>query len=127
MILYHTAESYGRHEPLTRAQLRSKVMELFNVTPVPTWPYGFLNGHSDNITLCLATPLEESRMNVTKAAARQQVQNPIDFVQNIHMELIFNMDEVGSEEWADRKPKNIFAPTARAEETVYYAVKRGGR
>jgi hypothetical protein len=37
------------------------------------------------------------------------------------------MDEVGREEWADRKSKKIFVPTVRAEETVHYAVKRGGR
>jgi hypothetical protein len=64
-------------------------------------------------------------MNVIKATARRHVQNLITFVQNIHAELCFKIDEVGSEEWADRKPKKIFVPTFRAEETVHSAVKRG--
>jgi hypothetical protein len=51
----------------------------------------------------------------------------IDFVQDIHTELIFNMDEIGWEEWADRKLKKVFIPTVRPEKTVHHAVKRGGR
>jgi hypothetical protein len=96
------------------------MLELFNVTPATTWGYKFLNRQSNNIALCLATPQEESIMNVTKAAVRRHVQNLTDLVQNIHTELFFNIDEVGSEEWTDRKPNKVFLPTVRAEETVHY-------
>jgi hypothetical protein len=103
------------------------VLELFDVSPALTWPYEFLNRHSDNIILCLAIPQKESRINVTKVAARRRVQNLIEFVRNIHMALIFNIDEVESEEWAERKPKKVFVPAVRAEETVHHALKRGRR
>jgi hypothetical protein len=126
IILHHIREAYRRYEPLPRTQLRSKVLERFNVTPAATRSYEFLNRHSNNITLCRAIPQEESRMNIIVAAARRHIQNMIDFVQNIHTELIFNMDEVGSEEWADRKPKKVFVPIVLAQETLHYAVKRGG-
>jgi hypothetical protein len=66
-------------------------------------------------------------MNVAKTAAQRHVKNLIDFVQNIHTEFVFKMDEVGSEEWADAKPKKAFVPTFRAEETIRCDVKRGGR
>jgi hypothetical protein len=66
-------------------------------------------------------------MNVIKAAARCHVQNLIVFVQNIHAELCFKMDEVGLEEWAGRKPKKIFVPTVRAEETVHSVMKCRGQ
>jgi hypothetical protein len=66
-------------------------------------------------------------MNVTKAAARGHMQNLIEFVYNIHTEFIFNMDEIGSEERTDRKPKKVFIPAVWAQETIDYTVKRGGR
>jgi hypothetical protein len=127
MIIHQIVEAHAHDEPLTRALLRSKVLNLFGATPGAAWPYHFLKRRSDQIAISVAIPQEESRMNVTKAVARKHVQKLVDFVQNIHTELVFNLDEVGSEEWADRKPKKVFAPTVRAEKTVHHPVNRGGR
>jgi hypothetical protein len=44
----------------------------------------------------------------------------IRFVQNVHAEFVFNMDEVGSEELADRKAENPSALAVRAEKAVQF-------
>jgi hypothetical protein len=100
----------NHHEPLTSSD---------------TWPYDFLKRHSDEIAFALALPQEESKMNLTKGITQEHVHKLIGFGSNVHTELVFTMDEVGSEEWSDRKPKNVLTPAVRAEKTGSYQVKRG--
>jgi hypothetical protein len=39
-------------------------------------------------------------------------------------EFVFNLDEVGSADWEDRKPKKIIVPISIPEEDVYHPVSR---
>jgi hypothetical protein len=35
-------------------------------------------------------------------------------------ELVFNLDEVGSSDWEDRKPKNVIVPRAASPDAIYH-------
>jgi hypothetical protein len=65
----------------------------------------FVHRHPEGLEHAKAYPQEEARMRVTKEIARMHVANLINYVTDIPTELIFNIDEVGSQEWADRKAR----------------------
>jgi hypothetical protein len=39
-------------------------------------------------------------------------------------ELVFNLDEVGSSDWEDRKPRRVIAPRTVSPDDVYHPVSR---
>jgi hypothetical protein len=49
-------------------------------------------------------------MTVTQEIARTHIANLVNDVHDIPTELVFNIDEVGSQEWADRKPRRVVIP-----------------
>jgi hypothetical protein len=48
--------------------------------------------------------------------------NMKNYVEGILVQLEFNIDEVDSSDWEDRKPKKILIPSDMAYETVFHAV-----
>jgi hypothetical protein len=67
-------------------------------------------------------------MNVTKEIARKYVAKLEHCMREVPTELIFNPDEVGSQEWADRKSRSVLIPRqfgrSRAGCSVLRAEKR---
>ena len=45
-------------------------------------------------------------------------------MEGVPTELIFNLDEVGMQKWADRKKKKILAPVDMKNSRIEYAVER---
>jgi hypothetical protein len=67
-------------------------------------------------------------MRVTKETARTHVRNLEQWVQGVPTELILNLDEVGVQEWADRKPRKVIIPhQAQAHRIEYIASRREKR
>jgi hypothetical protein len=67
-------------------------------------------------------------MNVTKEIARRHMADLERHVQNVPAEPIFNFDEVGSQDWGDRKPRAVIVPhqsrRVRVKSSVPRAEKR---
>lgn len=66
-------------------------------------------------------------MNVSKEIASTHVQNLEQYVRDILTEFILLVDEVGSQERADRKKRNVIIPCQVREHRVEYAVSRKER
>ena len=63
-------------------------------------------------------------MIVPRAYLEQHIMLMKSTVENKLSELVFNLDEVGSSDWEDRKPKNVIVPRLVSPDDVYHAVSR---
>jgi hypothetical protein len=81
----------------------------------------FIHRHPEELEHAKAYPQEEARMRVTKEIARMHVADLITYVTDIPTELIFNIDEVGSQEWADRKARNVIIPHQIRPRRIQYS------
>jgi hypothetical protein len=63
-------------------------------------------------------------MNVTTEIARTHIMNMENHVNDVLTELIFNIDEVGSQEWADRKLRKVIIPRQLRSVRIEYSVPK---
>ena len=62
-------------------------------------------------------PTEDARADVDKVKLRRFYNDKLpDSVEGVHPSLVFNMDEMGAERYADRKRINVFLPEDEAPE-----------
>jgi hypothetical protein len=61
-------------------------------------------------------------MEVSKEIARTHIRNLERYVKDISTELILNVDEVGCQEWSDRKKRGVIIPHQERPCRIEYAV-----
>ena len=88
------------------------------------WLWHFVRRHADRLDHLKAYPQEDARLNVTKEIARRHIVNLERHLQNVPTELILNLDEVGSQDWADRKPRSVIVPHQARRVRIEYSVPR---
>jgi hypothetical protein len=62
------------------------------------WVWHFVRRHANKLEQMKIYPQEDSRIRDTNEIARIHVANLVDYIQDAPIELIFNIDEVGSQE-----------------------------
>jgi hypothetical protein len=88
------------------------------------WLWRFIRPHADRLDHVKAYSQEDIRLNVTKEIARSHIVNLERHVQNVPTDLIFNIDEVGSQDWADRKLQSVIVPHQFRHVCIEYSVSR---
>jgi hypothetical protein len=63
-------------------------------------------------------------MEVSKEIARTHIRNLERYVKDVSTELILNIDEVGCQEWSDRKKRDVIIPHQERLCRIEYAVPR---
>jgi hypothetical protein len=61
---------------------------------------------------------------ITREYLDQHIQIIKDSIYEKASELVFNLDQIGSADWKDRKPKKVIIPISVPEEDVYHPVSR---
>jgi hypothetical protein len=67
----------------------------------------FVCRHSEKLEHGKVYPQEDAPIRTANEIARIYVANLTDHAQDVPTELIFNMDEVGSQDWTDRKARSV--------------------
>jgi hypothetical protein len=63
-------------------------------------------------------------MQVSKEITRTHIRNLEQYVKDVSTELILNVDEVGCQEWSDRKKRDVVIPHQERPCRIEYAVSR---
>jgi hypothetical protein len=86
--------------------------------------HAFLDRHLDELQLCCSLPEEETSLKIPRAYLDDYI-NVLKnhLVENV-AELVFNLDELGSVDWEDRKMKKVITPSLGHKEEVYHAISR---
>jgi hypothetical protein len=123
-LIAYITDCFQRGAPLSPRQIRSHVQETFEKHVSSSWTWRLVKRHPAVLQRAIAYPQEDRRMNVTKEIARRHIRNLQQYVQDTPTELILNVDEVGSQEWADRKKREVIIPHQVRLGRVEYAVSR---
>jgi hypothetical protein len=109
-VIERLRRAFDGRNLLSPKQLREYVWETFKKWTSRGGVWHFVRHNSEDLEHAKAYPQESGRMTIAKEIARTHVANLVNDVQDILTELVFNLDEVGSQEWADRKPRKIIIP-----------------
>jgi hypothetical protein len=67
----------------------------------------FVQCHSNRLQDAIAYPQEDARVKVMNDITRRDVADRTESVKNVPIELIFNLHDVGCQEWADQNAGQI--------------------
>ena len=123
-LLLYIICCYEIHKPCTPKKLVEYISEQFSKTVSRSWYRYFIEKHKDKILQSVAYPQESSRIRLTKEAALKHVKNLEKYVVGTPDELVFNLDEVGCQQWADKKTKHCLVPIECKGQRVEYEVQR---
>jgi hypothetical protein len=105
-------------------QIRDYVADAFGKQVSSSWIWRFAKHHEEALQRATAYPQENIRMEVSKEIARTHIRNLERYVKDVSTELILNVDEVGSQEWSDRKKRDVIIPHQERPCRIEYAVSR---
>jgi hypothetical protein len=71
--------------------------------------------------------MEDHRVDVTPEVIADYLQNAIALIDDLPAHLLFNADEMGHQEWADRHERTCFVPVFHQGDQVGYPVSRAGK
>jgi hypothetical protein len=120
-------EAFRAAVPMNKEQVLHIVRERYRKTATRGWVNAFIGRHLDALQTCRSIPQEDTRL----AVPRSQLEEHLHILQ-VHLagkcaELVFNLDELGSADWEDRKIRKVIAPAAVRKEDVYHSVSRRPR
>jgi hypothetical protein len=98
------------------------VQENYGAKLTKGWIHTFLGCHRDAIHVCRSLPQEDTRQVIPRKYLERHIQTIRELVQRKASELVFNLDEVESSDWEDRKPKKVVVPASVQEENVYHPI-----
>jgi hypothetical protein len=123
-VIAFITSNFEGGSPVSPKQIRLSVSETFAIRVSSSWTWRFVVRHPETLQRAIAYPQEDKRMKVTKEIARTHIRNLERWVENLPTELILNLDEVGVQEWADRKKRKVIIPYQVQPRKIEYAVTR---
>jgi hypothetical protein len=108
-------------------QIRAYVANAFGKQVSSSWTWRFVKRHEEELQRATAHPQENIRMEVSKEIARTQIRNLERYVKDISTKLILNVDEIGCQEWSDRKKRDVIIRHQERPCRIEYAVSRKKR
>jgi hypothetical protein len=79
------------------------------------------------IKSCRGVPMEEKRLEVSPEQIAEYFERASQAIDAIPAHFVFNMDEMGHQEWADKKVRQCFVPSYHEADQVAYPVPRSGK
>jgi hypothetical protein len=116
--------AFQRGQPMTNKELLKMVREEHDEHLTKGWVHSFLGRHLDVLQECRSLPLEDARLTVPREQLEEHIKTMKTVLAGKYSELVFNLDEVGSSEWEDRKPKKVIVPQGIPADEVYHSVSR---
>jgi hypothetical protein len=117
-------ETYHDNQAMTRRQLLNLVRERFNPAMTKGWIITFVGTQMDALRPCRSLPQEDVRLMVPRVQLEEYITTVKAHLAGKCAELVFNLDELGSADWEDRKIRKVIAPASVAKEDVFHPVSR---
>jgi hypothetical protein len=99
--------------------LQSQVKEALDKNTV----YHIL-ARDPRIRSCRGVPMEEKRLEVTPEEIAEYFRRASEALDGVPAHFVFNMDEMGHQEWADKQTRTCFVPSEHVADEVPYPVSR---
>ena len=109
---------------MTPLNVLSFIQDKFQISLTRGWLNQFFLRHRDSIKKARSFPQEDSRMSVPRANLKEHIANMHKYIDGRYSELVFNLDEVGTSEWEDRKPKKVFIDKSMDSDSITHSIFR---
>jgi hypothetical protein len=107
--------AFHDEKAMTLKEFLRRIQELHDPELTKGWVNDFIGRHLGELQVCRSLSHEDLRMAVSRHLTGKVG------------ELVLNLDELGSADWEDRKPKKVIAPAAVRKEDVYHPASRRHR
>ena len=109
IILEKIINISNQGDSMTQNEILKYIRNKFKKNVTKGWLNQFYLRHRDKIKKTRSFPQEDLRITVPREYLKEHVKNMHKYVEGRVAELTFNLDEVGTSEWEDRKPRKVFA------------------
>jgi hypothetical protein len=119
-------QSYHARKPVTIVHVKEFIWDTFGIEIVPNTLHHILD-RDPRIKSCKANPMDKDRMDVSIEAVRNWFIYAAQELQGIPAHFLFNMDEMGHQNWADAAQTHCYVPRSVEEDVISYPVPRTGK
>jgi hypothetical protein len=126
LLIAWIGQRWLEHQPATFKQIRESIFD--------TWAIGIIQdtlthiiGRIPELRSCKALPMEVARMHVPDEKICNWFRLLMDLVQDVACCLVYNVNELGHEEYADRKEKQCVVPSHVQGEVYYEEIHSQGK
>jgi hypothetical protein len=112
---------------MTLKEILQVVRERYDHAMMDGWVNAFIGRHLDALKTYRSLPQEDTRLTISRVELEEHIQTMKVHVAGKFSELVFNLDELGSVDWEDRKVKKVIVAADIRKEDVYHAVSRRHR
>ena len=126
-ILKYIFDMADKNKFVTKQELLHYIREQFHQEVTKGWLSGFFGRNVSQIGFTKAIPQDNTRLSVPRIFLDEHIENIKKYVVGKAAELVFNIDEMGSSEWEDKKIKTVIAPRNLCQKPVMVPVKRSVR
>jgi hypothetical protein len=117
---------YNKSNPLTMGEIVNHIAETYKVE-IDRTTLAHIMSEDGRIKACTAVPMEDKRLEVTQEQIADYFAVLDRDVQGKPAHFVFNMDEMGHQEWADRKQKTVYVPAHHEGADIPVPVARCGK
>lgn len=118
--------AYASNRPWTMRDIGAYIGDRYNKA-IQANTIRHLLDRDERIRHCPGIPIEEKRLQVNVEDIASYFHLLADLIQSVPGHFVYNMDEMGHQEWADRQEQICYVPTAHSGPHVYFPVPRTGK
>jgi hypothetical protein len=126
-LVWMPLDAFHEQKAMTQTEFLKIVREQQNPKLTKGWLHDFISRHLDELQICHSLPREDLRMAVPRAYLEDHIRILHTHITGRVAELVFNLDELGSADWDDRKAKKVIAPAGVPREDVHHPLSRRHR
>jgi hypothetical protein len=123
-LVNHILLAFNEGTAMTQKQVLEFVCKQYSRLLTKGWVHAFIGRHLDSLQICRSIPQDDTRLTIPRENLERHIQNMRSIVEGKFAELVFNLDEVGSSDWEDRKPRKVVAPRGVSPKDVNHPVSR---
>jgi hypothetical protein len=120
-------DAFHEETAMRQKELLRIIKEQQNSKLMKRWVHDFISRHLDQLQVCHPLPQEDMRIAVPRAYLEEHIHLLKTHITGKVADLVFNLDELDSADWDDRKAKKGITPDGLAQEDVSHAVSRRHR
>jgi hypothetical protein len=126
-VINYIRETSRARNFITRGAILRFIEETMWKTVTYSWLRSFLSRHGDEISLRVAKPQENPRLQTPRSHLNQYISLIQRLIHLSPAELIFNVDESGLSDWEERKQKEVIVIKDVEADDLHYGVDRSIR
>jgi hypothetical protein len=119
-------EAYDARRPMTIGEVHYYIETRFHKSIDRNTLMHMLR-REPRLRSCHGIPMEEARVDVTAEVIWDFFRRAMEVVEGVPAHFVFNMDEMGHQDWADRKVVTCIVPASHVEKQVNVPVSRAGK